>query len=184
MDIPHAITLRREPGPFTRSLAALVLRLALGMTFLVLGLGKLEAKRAGQYPGAMMEEAEKTHVPGLPNMKLPLLKPYFDVLPYAEVGVGAALVVGFWTTLAGFASGLLLLSLLFGHLVQIQVNPAKEIAEIPVMFTWLLLNGVILWLSPVTSNYLSLDGLLFGWFWKPRPEGEYRRDERPDGKRR
>lgn len=184
MDTPHAITLRREPGPFTRSLAALILRLALGMTFLVLGLGKFEAKRAGRYPGTMFEAAEKAHVPGLPNVKLPLLRQYAEVLPYAEVGVGVALIAGFWTTLAGFASGLLLLSLLFGHLVQTQVDPEHEIAQIPAMFAYLLLNAVILWLSPVTSNYLSLDGLLFGWFWAPRPEGEYRRDERPDGKRR
>jgi uncharacterized membrane protein YphA (DoxX/SURF4 family) len=184
MDTPHSITLRREPGPFTRSLAALILRLALGMTFLVLGLGKLEAKRAGNYPGTMFADAEKTHVPGLPNVKLPLLKQYAEVLPYAEVGVGAALIVGFWTTLAGFASGLLLLSILFGHLVQIQVSPEKEIAQIPVMFAYLLLNAVVLWLSPVTSNYLSLDGLLFGWFWAPRPEGEYRRDERTEPRRR
>jgi len=184
MDTPHAITLRREPGPLTRSLAALVLRLALGMTFLVPGLYKLEAKRQGQYHGTMFEAAEKAHVPGLPNVKLPLLKQYADVLPYAEVGVGAALIAGFWTTLAGFASGLLLLSLLFGHLVQIQVDPEREIAQIPVMFAYLLLNTVVLWLSPVTSNYLSLDGLLFGWFWAPRPEGEYRRDERVEPKRR
>ena len=35
------------------------------------------------------------------------------------------------------------------------------------------MNAGILWLSPVTSNYLSADGLLFGWFWAPRSEGRY-----------
>ncbi|HWE38747.1 MAG TPA: DoxX family membrane protein [Isosphaeraceae bacterium] len=184
MDTPHAITLRREPGPFTRSLAALILRLALGMTFLVPGLYKLEAKRRGEYPGTMFADAERAHVPGLLNVKLPLLKQYAEVLPYAEVGVGVALIAGFWTTLAGFASGLLLLSLLFGHLVQMQVHPEQEVTMVPLMLVYLAINAAVLWLSPVTSNYLSLDGLLFGWFWAPRPEGEYRRDERVEPKRR
>ena len=44
------------------------------------------------------------------------------------------------------------------------------------MLTYFLANAGILWLSPVTSNYLSLDGLFFGWFWRPRAEGEYRRN--------
>ena len=49
------------------------------------------------------------------------------------------------------------------------------------MLSYILTAAAILWLSPVTSNYLSLDGLLFGWFWAPRAQGRYARvgDEPP-----
>ena len=62
-------------------------------------------------------------------------------------------------------------SLLFGLTAQ------NNTAMYPVMLTYLLVNAGILWLSPVTSNYLSLDGLLFGWFWAPRTEGRYQVEE-------
>lgn len=100
----------------------------------------------------------------------PLLDLHTGLLPYAEVVVGALLIAGLLTTLSGFLAGLLLLSLLFGWLVL-------ENAEMyPNMLVYLLVDAGILWLSPVSSNYLSLDGLLFGWFWKPGDEGEYRRE--------
>jgi uncharacterized membrane protein YphA (DoxX/SURF4 family) len=88
----------------------------------------------------------------------------------AEVAVGALLIAGLFTTLSAFLSGLLLLSLTFGLIVL------KDASMNPAMMMYLLVNAGILWLSPITSNYLSLDGLLFGWFWKPKDEGEYRRE--------
>jgi len=93
---------------------------------------------------------------------------FTEFLPYVEMGVGALLIAGLLTTLAAFVSGLLLLGLLFGQLVL--GNPDMY----PNMLIYLLTNAGILWLSPVTSNYLSLDGFLFGWFWRPKAEGELR----------
>ncbi len=96
---------------------------------------------------------------------------FFLALPFVEIAVGALLILGLLTSLTGFATGLLLLGLLFGHLVT------NNIAMWPSMLIYLMTNAGILWLSPVTSNYISLDGLLFGWFWAPKPEGQYRAED-------
>jgi uncharacterized membrane protein YphA (DoxX/SURF4 family) len=166
------ITVRREPGPLTRSLVALLLRVGLGMLFLIAGLGKFDARKAGKYPGMITEPFEKASLP-VTGSPLPprMVKLFADVLPYAEVGLGATLIVGFWMPLAAVLTGALLLNLFFGKLVL------NDVASYPGMLIYLLVDAAILWLSPVTSNYLSLDGLLFGWFWAPRSEGAYRREE-------
>jgi thiosulfate dehydrogenase [quinone] large subunit len=168
MDAPALISLRREPGPLIRSLTALVLRVGLGLAFLMFGLQKFEAKRQGQYPAMITQQFQSTvlgqRMPG--GVRL-----FADVLPYAEVALGGLLIAGLLTTLTATLTGILLLNLMFGLLVQgdpSKVNP---------LLIYLLVDAGILWLSPVTSNYLSLDGLIFGWFWKPRGDGEYRREE-------
>ena len=162
---PDAIALRREPGPFVRSLTALLLRLALGLLFVMTGTDKLREVQKGTYPGAMFAKfGDRILVPGDVTL-------FARVLPYAETGIGAALIVGLWTTLAAFLGGLLLLALFFGHLHTHNVD------LYPAMLAYLLTDAVILWLSPVMSNYISVDGLLFGWFWAPRPIGEYRRSD-------
>ncbi len=89
-----------------------------------------------------------------------------QALPFVEVGVGTFLVLGLSTTLAAFAAGLLLLSLLFGLLLL--AHSSGNMDKIPTHMIYILMDVAVLWLSPVTSNYLSVDGLLFGWFWKPR----------------
>jgi uncharacterized membrane protein YphA (DoxX/SURF4 family) len=162
MDTP-IISLRREPGPMTRSLVSLLLRGGLGMMFLMLGLAKFEGIKKGEYPASIISAFEKTKLPGI--------KLFADVLPFAEVGLGCALIAGLLTTITATLSGVLLLHLLFGKLVL------NDIPSLPGMFIYLLMNAGVLWLSPVMSNYLSLDGLIFGWFWKPRVEGHYRREE-------
>jgi uncharacterized membrane protein YphA (DoxX/SURF4 family) len=164
--VPTAIALRREPGAFTRSLAALLLRLGLGMIFLFAGLGKLKSRdlppdNPAKYPEMITKSfPDKIAFPG--DVKL-----FSAVLPYAEIGLGAALIAGFWTPIAAFLAGALLLALLFGHVFK------NRIEMYPTMMSYLLVDAAILWISPVTSNYLSLDGLLFGWFWAPRPAGHY-----------
>ena len=165
METPHAITVRREPGPFTRSLTSLILRVGLGMLFLYAGAGKLESKKEGKYPGEMFSKFEKVHLPFLGDRPLPGLKIFTAVLPYAETGVGALLIIGSFTTLVAFASVALLLALLFGNVITYNLATAQQI------YIYLIINAGILWLSPVTSNYLSLDGFLFGWFWAPRARG-------------
>lgn len=163
-DAHATITLRREPGPFTRSLVALSLRLGLGLLFLMLGLGKFQGMKTGDYPAAIVSQFEKT------PLRADLVKLFAGALPYAEVALGAALIGGLLTTLTASLSAALLLHLFFGKLVL------NDVPSYPGMLTYLLVNAGILWLSPVTSNYLSLDGLLFGWFWAPKAEGEYRRE--------
>jgi uncharacterized membrane protein YphA (DoxX/SURF4 family) len=100
----------------------------------------------------------------------PALELFLTVLPYVEVALGALLIVGLFTTLTAFLGGLLLLNLTFGWAVK------QETGMYPDMLIYLLVDAGILWLSPITSNYLSLDGLLFGWFWKPKDEGEFRKE--------
>lgn len=167
MTAPTLISLRREPDSLTRSLTALLLRLSLGMILLLAGLQKIQAMKAAEepYPTAMMRAFEKT------PLRPDLVGLFARVLPYAEVGLGGALIAGILTPLAATLSGILLLHLLFGTILL--GDPAK----FPPMLVYILVNAGILWLSPVTSNYLSFDGLLLGWFWKPRGDGEYRRED-------
>src|SRR4051794_20006665 len=155
------VTVRREPGPFTRSLVALSLRVGLGLIFLTAGIEKFEGLRTNKYPGVIVDQFEKT------RLRPDLVRLFAGVLPYAEVGLGAALIAGLFTTAAAALAGALLVNLLFGQTVL------HNVAMYPALLTYLLVNAAVLWLSPVTSNYLSLDGLLFGWFWAPRGEGPY-----------
>lgn len=192
----ETIALRREPGHLIRSLTALILRGGLGMIFLTAGLDKLEDMNTPAPEPANVEadlaEAEtgETGAPGDANAELRYpetiramfadtwlgrdLKPVLDLhtalLPYAEVAVGALLIVGLLTTLSAFAAGLLLLSLTFGLTV------AGSTDMYPNMMIYLMVSAGILWLSPITSNYLSVDGLLFGFVLKPNSEGEYRKE--------
>ncbi len=97
-----------------------------------------------------------------------MVRLFARVLPYAEVGLGVALILGLLTTITATLSAILLAHLLFGLTVQ------HSTAMYPTMLTYFLVNAGILWLSPVTSNYLSLDGLIIGWFWALKSEGAYR----------
>jgi uncharacterized membrane protein YphA (DoxX/SURF4 family) len=161
MDAPTLIALRREPGALTRSLTALLLRLGLGLIFLFAGAGKFKDPKYA-------EAIAKDFPPKIAFAGDVAL--FTRVLPYAEVGLGAALIAGFWTPVAAFLSGVLLLTLTFGHVFL------GRTAMYPGMLTYLLVDAAILWLSPVTSNYISLDGVLFGWFWAPRGDGAFRRE--------
>jgi uncharacterized membrane protein YphA (DoxX/SURF4 family) len=173
MESHSAIALRREPGPLTRSLVALSLRLALGLIFLMAGLGKFEARKTGKYPAMIVKQFESS------PLRPADVHLFARVLPYVEVTLGAALLAGLFTTLTATLSAVLLAQLLFGQLVL------NHVEQYPGMLTYFLVNAGILWLSPVTSNYLSLDGLLFGWFWAPRPEARYQIEdgEQPKGRR-
>lgn len=175
LDAPRAIALCREPGGFTRGLTALVLRLALGVAFVMFGIQKYQGQRAGEYPKSMIAMFEGTWL-NEGSLNQQATKVFATALPYAEIGLGALLIVGVATTLVAFLTGLLLVALLFGQLVLTSVNPEMG-AKIPTHFIYILIDAAILWLSPVTSNYLSVDGLLFGWFWKPRSVGDFRREE-------
>lgn len=82
-------------GPF-------LIRLALGAYFIMAGLGKLEVL------AAFIEQVRSFGV--LPANISAL---YATLLPYIEVGIGAMMILGLWTTLTGLLSGLLILSFVF-----------------------------------------------------------------------
>lgn len=92
--------------------AHLLLRLIPGVLFLFAGLNKFLGGYLGFVNGmsGMFAEAE-TWLPML------MVKPYAYVLPFAEVILGALLIVGLFTRQALVLSGLLLLSLAFGQIL-------------------------------------------------------------------
>ena len=167
------ISLVREPGPMIRSMTALVLRLALGLVLLVLGMGKYQSMQSDaddKYPATLIKSMEDN------SFKDTLLTPravrgFASLLPYAEMLLGLGLILGLATPIAAYLSGLLLVALLFG---QLAINASDKI---PSMLTYILLDAAVLWLSPVSSNYLSVDGVLLGWFYTPKSVGKYRRDD-------
>ncbi len=163
MDTPAAVVLRREPGPLVRSLVALVLRCGLGLLMLVAGYNKLYPPKPEMAYSAegMVEQFKATPLPA------EAVRLFAKALPYAELYVGATLVLGLGTMLNAFLTGVLLLKLMTGLLVL------GDPTMIPPMFSYLLVCAAVLWLSPVRSNWFSVDGLLFGWLARPRNEGEY-----------
>ena len=86
--------------------AGLLIRMPLGAYFILAGLAKLDS------PMAFLEEVKKFKVVigGVSILREPLTTLYGVILPYAEIGVGALLVVGLWATLAAALSSLMLLS--------------------------------------------------------------------------
>jgi uncharacterized membrane protein YphA (DoxX/SURF4 family) len=159
-----SVVMQREPGAWTRSLIALLLRLTLGLLFLTAGLSKFDGIKKGTYPTSLTKPFEST------RLHPAAVRQFADILPYAEAALGGLLIAGLFTPLVAALTGALLLGLFFGTLIL------GDSSRYPGMVTYLLANAAVLWLSPVTSNYLSLDGLIFGWWWKPRTEGTYHRD--------
>ena len=91
--------------------AFLLLRLSLGLLFLIAGLGKFINGYSGVVSGI---------VGGFEGTWLPIfmVKPYAYALPFVEVAIGALLVVGFLTRPVLVLTGFTLLSLAFGMMVQ------------------------------------------------------------------
>lgn len=184
MDI-RDIYLRREPGALCRSAAALTLRLGLGLFLFLLGLQKYDQIQAGRAEG-VTEEQRATMYPHWLHKSFEgnrfsggVLSPasvesFGRILPYAEMGLGVLLIVGTFTGVIATLTALLLVGLLFGRIVLSFKDPSI-LHEAPGMFIYILTAVGIIWLSPVTSNYFSLDGLIFGWFSKRNSEpGEFR----------
>lgn len=82
--------------------APVFIRCTLGLYFVLAGLAKLD-----NLPG-FISEIQSFHI--LPQHLATL---YAIMLPYLEVGAGALLVLGAWTTLAALATSLILLSFIY-----------------------------------------------------------------------
>lgn len=160
--IAHHLHAWHGPGPVIRSLTSLTLRMGLSLVFLNAAFGKFQARLNGTYPGSLIEDFRDNwlgqNMPGAVRL-------FAEALPFVELGIGALLALGLFTTFAATLSGILLLHLLFGTLAQ------GDPARIPAMLTYLFVNAGVLWLSQVCCNYISLDGLIFGLILRA-PEGE------------
>ena len=129
-------------------MGALLMRLCLGVLFFFAGFGKFMA------PGGFTAMAQKiqegfagTWLPGI------LVAPYAHVLPFVEIAVGTALLLGLCTRWAFFLSGVLLVSLAFGMMVQ------QQHAVVANNFNYVLFAVAGIWLS-ARDNPLSVDQCL------------------------
>ncbi len=129
-------------------MGALLMRLSLGILFFVAGLGKFLA------PGGVSGVAQKMQE-SFANTWLPacMVGPYVHVLPFVEITVGALLLLGLCTRWAFFGSGLLLVSLAFGMMVQ------QQHAVVGTNLTYVLMAVVGIYLS-AKDNPVSLDRIL------------------------
>jgi thiosulfate dehydrogenase [quinone] large subunit len=126
-------------------MCALLMRLSLGTLFLFAGLGKMMA------PGGIGGVVQKIQE-GFTNTWLPafLVAPYAYALPFVEVAVGAALLLGLFTRWSFFFSGLLLVSLAFGMMLQ------QQHAVVSNNLTYVLMAAAGTWFS-AKDNPLSVD---------------------------
>jgi uncharacterized membrane protein YphA (DoxX/SURF4 family) len=93
-----------------RDLAHALLRVTLGVIFLFYGIGKFRGG-VSQFAHGMTKDFEG---------KLPsaLVTPFAYALPFAEVIIGALLILGLFTTAALAIAGVLMLVLTFGTVIK------------------------------------------------------------------
>jgi thiosulfate dehydrogenase [quinone] large subunit len=133
-------------GP--EGMGALLMRLSLGMLFLVASLGKFMAPGGiGGFAQKMQESFANTWIPAF------LVAPYVHALPFLEITVGFLLLLGLCTRWAFFLTGLLLISLAFGMMVQ------QQPAVVGTNLTYVLMAVAGIWLS-ARDNPLSVDGVI------------------------
>jgi len=127
-----------------REAAYSLLRITFGVIFLFSGIGKLFGG-VGNFVAGM----EKGFTGKLP---LALVTPFSYVLPYAEVAIGALLVFGLFTSIGLVLSGLLMVALTFGTVMEGEFQIAAHNTQ------YGLVNFVLLWF--VEFNGYSVDRLL------------------------
>ncbi len=129
-------------------MGALLMRLSLGMLFFVASLGKFLAPGGiGGVAQKMQESFSSTWLPPF------LVVPYVHVLPFVEITVGTLLLLGLCTRWAFFLSGLLLVSLAFGMMVQ------QQHAVVGTNLTYVLMAVAGIWLSS-RDNPASIDKVI------------------------
>ena len=121
-----------------------LLRVTLGVVFLFSGIGKFLGGVGAFAAGLEHEFAGK-----LPAM---LVAPFAYALPFAEVALGALLVLGLFNTWALVLVGLELVALTFGKVVDGDFATAAHNVQ------FALVNFVLLWLADYDG--FSIDRLL------------------------
>lgn len=166
------------PSPALRSAIAFVLRVSLGLGLLNVGLLTYMANRTGAIPGmrGMGGMPATPVVPGNLGMM-----DVSQVVPYLQIAIGLALVLGFFTTYAAVAAGLV--SLLDPAAMTVSLLASGMPVRGPSMFgmnyfgTWgaestrLLLVAAVAWMAASGHNPLSIDTLVFGRGAASRPPG-------------
>lgn len=162
------------PTPAARVLVALVLRLTLGLTLLDEGVRHyLLEKLASSTPVARNFYGSPVVYPygatPSPPPTVPGWEAFAGYLPYAEVAVGVAVALGFFTTAAATLAALwplLLRVLKLGYVLAVVpldptaspalVQPDDAARALPL----LLLAVAVIWLSSSGTNPMSLDALV------------------------
>ena len=129
-----------------KDVSTLLLRLLLGMLFLVAGLRKFGDLAA--FRGYIHKEFDPTFLAG------PLLVVFSYALPFVEVAVGALLVLGLFTRPALVLTALTLIALFFGKLL---VADRQTTAFIAVYFLI-----TVYALRSADNNQYALDSLMCG----------------------
>jgi uncharacterized membrane protein YphA (DoxX/SURF4 family) len=158
-----------EPSPLTLGLITLFLRLGLGLGLLDTGLIAFLARRMG---GGTFNPMFTNGGGGL----FPPGDALQELLPYAQIAVGLALTLGFFTRFAAAtAASLMILQPLLRTVFmmiagQVIVNPGMRFRGMPFVIPGasfgldasnLFLAAAVLWLASVRSNPWSLDALMF-----------------------
>lgn len=117
-----------------REIAYLLLRLAVGMMFLFYGVGKF-FQGLDEFSSGLVESFSESPLPAF------LVEPFAYLLPFIEVTVGLLLVLGLFTRFALIATGVLMLALTFGTVME--PDPAGVGRNI----NYVLVISVLLWLS-------------------------------------
>jgi uncharacterized membrane protein YphA (DoxX/SURF4 family) len=150
-----------DPGPRVRGLVALALRLGLGLTLLRRGIVNYLSLSSTISPGPFVQ-----------RVPIPIdLELYFQYLAYAEMALGLALVLGFFTTAAAVLAACLqlvtpLVQTVFTMTTQFGQGRGMGVSAVLGLYeasaaSNLLLVAAVLWFSPVASNPWSLDRLIF-----------------------
>ena len=146
MNCPVCDTIEKSP----EAAAGFLIRLSLGVLFFTAGLSKfLAPEGAFGVARKIAGSFENTFLPGF------MVIPYAYTLPFLEVLLGILLVLGLFTRPALLVSGLLLLSLAFGMMVQQQHD------TVAYNLNYVFMAAIGLWFS-AKANPWSLDRLLCG----------------------
>jgi thiosulfate dehydrogenase [quinone] large subunit len=129
-----------------RAAAYALLRFTLGAVLLVYGIGKFRTGIGNVAAGIVKQFSGK--------LPAALVQPFAYALPFAEVTLGALILVGLFTTVALVLSGLLFAALTFGMAV------AGEGGIVAHNLQYALINFVLLWFSD--PGGFSVDRLIMG----------------------
>ena len=115
-----------------REIAYALLRVTVGTMFLFFGVGKLLGG-VGGFTGGMVERFASSFLPS------PLVELFAYILPFAEVAIGALIVLGLFNVATLTLAGLLVVALTFGAVV---LGDPPTVAH---NFTYALGIFVLLW---------------------------------------